>query len=1330
MANDNLPTLGEVSGGGSTTSRQKRADNDPAGFFESAISAGTRELVGFDAQQDVRRYRGQNPTAGTISQIGGQLLYFAFPLTRPGIALTRTLPIFGRGVRSGERLISEGKSALGEAAKDVSSMGAFESGRIGASAALGGDVSEVAGEAAFELALVGGGSALIGHLARSLPPAGRPTDFETQITKEIDPEYNLNAPPQVKMQKMSELREKLDDQGLIDEVDRHLVKFANQTLEQDIPNNRRAVRRIAKQSENEGDDLATKLQSLFASGENKGRQSWKLVDGRGGFQKKNLSEGQISDTKELFEKAALPDGFQKNMFLPRYHKVKTREEARKFQKMLNQMSPPTNAGGRQTWITREIDDGPYIMVRRANESMERIKPGDEFVSFKTDDPVRFGPELGTFNKIQDENFLQLEKLNSRIATGSITRSVEDMESSMPDVGIISGEMASGISNNQLASKITEGILGAERMGRLRHAFGRTSDFFGKFTREFAAPSLNRYGGKNGNARAAKISMMGRAITDRAQLEKTKHLAGKLDDNYKNAIWKDVFKMQSPRKSGILRRIDDIEDADMPHISEAFRKNLSPDDMKSAGMRQGAIDFMEFLNKKDREILSDVNANLDDLDLEQFEGMNFHYMLSRMWEGRIRIPIKKRNGRTVAVASGRNTKQAKEEAERLTKVINDEGQFDNPVSFNPSQVRYADAGEDLDQIVDVLKERGAAQNIEWLRAARDPDRFKERTGVRGFKGEAEDLTHKDLRQILSKQVGEMYDLVASRTVQQRLRDERHRLYEEDPSFSRMVEAELKTRAGQRGEWTKATEDAVDRILTPVFGVRASEVVRGINNAIFQLTLGMGNLGFAVLNAVTFMQTALPEIAWLMHTPPARLRSFYGMDLVRTPQGLREINSLSPLKLMRQGLNDMSNPPDELWELYKRARDEGRVAPVLSEEVFGPNSDIIRHLKGFFQEHRTLPETIQEISAYLPARTEELSRSMALSMGYRMGKDFMGLAGEDLYQFATRFVDNTHFRYAAADRPQLLRGAFGSLLGLFKSWMLHYVGNQMRYAGDATRYGNFGPLLWGQAGTMSIAGLSGTAVLPIAEGMNGLMSDEPMVQNLYEGLGWQDSKDFSFVGSPADGIYFGLPAFLNLSLSHRAAVPGADIPNDIEQLYTIMHWDRAVALGDLFGGTIDTYYATGEHPANSQQVRDAMYRAFLPRTAQSIMQGVNERGTRSLRTQNTILSEQTWTETTINALGFQPNRLARTYEQMDILFERQQESREAIAAFGEMYAQAKEANDAQQMLNIMQRAQYNGIPVESIKASARSRLGKREEGLLERMFTDERDMAMQRALGGGQ
>jgi hypothetical protein len=573
---------------------------------------------------------------------------------------------------------------------------------------------------------------------------------------------------------------------------------------------------------------------------------------------------------------------------------------------------------------------------------------------------------------------------------------------------------------------------------------------------------------------------------------------------------------------------------------------------------------------------------------------------------------------------------------------------------------------------------------------------------------------------------MYNLAAHRTVEHRLATARSKLAQEDSAFSRMIEKELQSRAGQRGQWTQATEDAVDRILTPLFGTRASEMVRAVNGAIFQLTLGMGNIGFAALNAVTFMQTALPEISWLLHAAPDRVRPFYGHNIVKTPQGARHIRSLQPLKFVRQGMNDISNPPEELWQLYQRARDEGRVAPVLSEEVFGPNSDLIRHLKGFYKGDRTFIETVNEVSAYLPARTEELSRSMALSMGWRMGKDFMGLQGEDLYQFATRFVDNTHFRYAAADRPLLLRGAFGSLLGLFKSWMLHYTGNMMRYAGNV-REQQFGPLLWSQAGTMTVAGLSGSAILPLAEGVHSLMSDEPMVQRLYEGMGWQEDDQGAWIGSPADAIYFGLPAFLNLSLSHRAAVPGADIPNDIEQLYSLMHWDRAVALGDIFGEGLDAAYATGEHPGQSQAVLDAMYRAFLPRTFQAAMQDIGQRGTRSLRTQNKLLSEMTLGESMINVAGFQPNRLARTYEMMDILFEDQQERQEAISAFSEMLQQAQEANDPQAIQNILMRVQYAGVDVDSVMQGADSREAKRREGILDRQFDEYRHRALQRALG---
>lgn len=1297
-----------------------------ADFAQSAGYAGTSELVGYDPPQDVRKFRAENPWAGFASQVAGQVPWFAIPLSRVGMAGARALPGIGRGVRGGEKLMQSGRPVLGQAGRDISAISAYELPRIGATAGIQGplteETGEVAAEALTEIGLTGVVSGALAHLSRSMPPGKAPGNFEKQIQDDLDPEFNLNATPQFKMQRAAPLMDTVEQEGIRDELFRHIKNYSHEVRSQNKPEGRRAVQKLEDLKDRDARNLAGRLDNMFGTKDTRDLQVRKIIDSE---QEGGLGKG---GTRSLLDRANLPNMWEQHAFIPRYNKIKTKEQARKFQKTLNEVSTPMTAGGRQMWMRREAGDGAFVMVRRVDDKSGPVEAGDEFITFKTDDPSFFAPELSRFTQKLDNEAMRVNlRDRQKKSEGTITRAMDDLQESSPNTAILSGEMARGRPSQELARRVTESIFGQERIGQIRQAFGESFDWIGRHTREFAAPTIARYGGRNGNARAAHISLMSKLIFDRAQGEITDVISGRLKPDYRTSLWKDIRAPQEAREGGVFELIDNLPNDALPEVSEAFRRAMSIGDMEKAGMSKNAVDFMRGLARADRRVIRDFNRTMRDLDMEEFEGIDNHYMLSRMWEGRHRVPIRRRSdGAMVAVASGKTGKSAREEAERLREVIKEDGV---DVEFNPREVRYADEGDDLQQAIDIggSGNERLTKNQEWLRKARDPSRFEERQGVRGFQFEREDFTHKDLRNITRKQVAEMYNLAAKRTVERRLADDLHKLGEEDQQFYWMINKELMARFGERGGWTKATEDAVDRILMPVLGSKASEIVRTVNGAVFQLTLGMGNVGFAALNAVTFMQTALPEISWLMHAAPERVRALYGHSIVNTPKGVGEVRYLEPLRFVRQAWNDMSNPPDELWQLYQRARGEGRVSPVLAEEVMGPNADFMRHLRGFFQGHRTVPEVIKEASTYMPARTEEISRSMSLSMGYRMGKDFMGLSGEQLYQFATRFVDNTHFRYASADRPLLLRGAFGSLLGLFKSWMLHYVGNMTRYAGESWRQRNFLPLLWSQAGTMSVAGLSGSAVLPVAEGLNDMASDDPLVQNLYEGMGFE-GDDSQFLGSPADALYYGAPAFLNLSLSHRAAVPGADIPNDIEQLYSVMHWDRAVAIGNMIGGSIDSYYATGEHPMGSQQVRDAAYRAFLPRTAQAIMKNVGQRGSRSLRTQNTILSDTTWAETTIDALGFQPNRIARAYEQMDVLFERTQERQEKISAFGAALAQAREEYDPAAVQNVLMRAQNAGVSIDSVMRSADSRQAKRGEGIIERQFTDWRDIGLRRALGG--
>ena len=118
------------------------------------------------------------------------------------------------------------------------------------------------------------------------------------------------------------------------------------------------------------------------------------------------------------------------------------------------------------------------------------------------------------------------------------------------------------------------------------------------------------------------------------------------------------------------------------------------------------------------------------------------------------------------------------------------------------------------------------------------------------------------------------------------------------------------------------------------------------------------------------------------------------------------------------------------------------------------------------------------------------------GIKTGR-LMGITDTgELGQFAKKFTERTNYLYGQADRAGIMTGPVGGTFGLFKNWMMHYVGNMAEYAGEGFKRNNWTPLLWQQASTFGIGGFAATPLYPLAQTFNDWASDDPLIVNAYE------------------------------------------------------------------------------------------------------------------------------------------------------------------------------------------------------------------------------------------
>ncbi len=375
-----------------------------------------------------------------------------------------------------------------------------------------------------------------------------------------------------------------------------------------------------------------------------------------------------------------------------------------------------------------------------------------------------------------------------------------------------------------------------------------------------------------------------------------------------------------------------------------------------------------------------------------------------------------------------------------------------------------------------------------------------------------------------------------------------------------------------------------------------------------------------------------------------------------------------------------------------------------------------------------EALVELSSFGLTAPERWSRVNAFSIGWVMGRDFMGLDPEKhfpyLYRVAKQFADATMYRYAPADKSMMFGGPAGSVLGLFKNWAFHYIGNTMRYANAAFNQGNFKPLLWSIAGQTALGGVAISPAWAVGEAFNSFVSDEPLMETLYETFNLDDGNTVF-----SDALYYGLPATLGLSLSAQASAPFSDPARDASMIFSMVHLDRANALGNAIGGAADYITASGDwNPLTSPRVRDQFYRALAPKTMYRAIAAFSTAGLKSLNTGYPIVEELGIAGKLSYMMGFTPNEIAKTYEVSGDLRDKKGEMARLVSVYGRAYADAKIAGDHDEMTRLYTKAQLLGLDWSSVLSSHHSYMHKLGIGLMERTFSPEEILSRMNSLKG--
>lgn len=1272
------------------------------GFLEGlgrSTIAAPAELFGFDPSMEVERWRAENPVAGAISSFLGT----ATPYVGWG-AVAGRIPALAKAITKVSANAAEAPVMAGAAAEIVR-FAPFEAARALVSTTVGErSPSTAAAQAGIDLAIGGA----VGGAVGALGAAGR----RYLRGREARPGVDLNAPIQHQLRSLEESIAK-NPAAETPEMRSLMGRLRYQVRGQN-PADRTPSGDLGRFVHSFRDHDASQVNRLFKVGNQKHIQKLRFGHTARGAQS-GTDFGNAAEFQRVYEKVGLR-GQEAWVQYPRLVRAK---DPRGTQVLQAALKPLQSLDGKRGWRWAEdTTDGLFVMAKETDEGV---------LLFKTDAPGRFVPEHAEFARVQGERARTFggkdvapPPLSDDMEAPTVVydtlarfarqplidfRGVPEAQGTIGRMAKAAGE-ATGL-NQLVESEAVEGL--------------RT------FMRHTITPAMLEFrhspvaGHVFAAAKLAKTTADG--FAERLFLGKN------LGTDARSPLGV-LFGKGSQTEGGINKLVDDLfaeGDEAVANFQRAVISGQSVEEAAEEGLTRGGEALMRELARVDQIQIAGKQQIQGALGEKIFQPREHHYMMSRFWLGDWRVPVTQ-EGRVIGYASGRNRNAAIRMAEDIVEAGTREG---SSYGMGTAQL-VGDVEQDLALMMKLSQ--SDAQNFGRLRARLalskgGPQRLtKQRKGAKFFigdRGDADLWTKEYVKDSLFNQLRAYQAHNAKMSVSGIFRRQIDELAEYDPNTAEALVGRVRQVFGEQGPIEKTINKTFDKVLAPSFGSNtASRTVAALNKALFRLSFGFLHTGFNVANMLTFVQTAYPHLAFIAHSTPERVSRFYTYWPVQGASGtMRGMGVLDMFKLTGRSFARMGDRADaQLLKHFERAASDGTVAPRFVEEWVGKKSLRASNIRDALAAKEPLSHTLGLMADALPTMTEKFSRGQAFTMGHTFFKEIMGVTDDEtLYQLARQFTEKTQFLYGTEDRAKIFAGPIGGALGLFKNWVMHYIAWNLQYAGEAALRGNWRPLVWSMASTTATAGVGGLPFFGSADRMTEYATGKNVMQHLYEGFG-QTNGDPSVW---ADGLYYGLPAFLGVSLQGQMAAPFADPGVEMQRMFNFVYLDRMKYAAKAYGAAMDHMDATGQSPAADPRTRDLLIRTFMPRSVYRAAQVVEDEAIRSLATGRPIVKDSGLGERLMYGLGLDPIRLSRSFRVHDYLWEDQNARREAITKHGRAWAEGVSSGDSRLANITMQRAAIAGLDLGSVVRSGKAFLSKGQEDNIERQFSLEATLAYRRS-----
>lgn len=1234
-------------------------------------------LTGVPVEQ-VETWRAGNPVSSFASQV-----------------LPAIVP-YGLAARAGSAIASRAIPAAWEALGPTSAAGIakpiatawkrgaiellpFEAARVATAAAVGdmGTLDDVALSAGLDLATI----PVIPAAWKAIQMLrGEEKSAIRQLGAAI-PELGPDMPRQTQLRAVYDLQEK----GNTDLMP--LLTQAQEQLELSI----RRLHSSTPLGELETGDKKA-LEKFFKSGVKKGEDEQTTATTRLLYQADTDGYASPKAWQDEIAPLALPKDWLAHSELPRVTEARTAAKAAGFAKDIQGNMIPVNKGW---YMVREVDSELYVMAKKIAGPVDDHLPGDKWFTVKTSRPDKFvgedvvgvrtdravkfsqqvraaedrkvleefGPDLQGSVVGMGRAFdraIPLEKVR-KLSTDNYTRAVQLLDSLKPGAGAALARGGSDI-----------------------------ADVFSLMKR-FVAPAMAQFR-KAPLAESTRLRTQARFDSAQAQVNAI------MFGQHKAEGWEKPLAVLAKAKyvpDGMAAVFEKIKDEDMDLITKLLNAEVPAAKIGEAirpltedvAQRTRVENLFKTLHDLDTKINARVTATEKLYQEPLTDWLEGHYGINHTWAGSLRRKIVDDRGRLIAVASGRNTLELEKSAKKLQEVFGGK--------IMPERLVGAEADDAL--VKELMANRKAA-GVSLRLGAKPGELANEREGVRGFMGDLEPLTKKELFDLLHRNVEMKFKHQAELSVKHDLIPDLLEVYSR---YGKEVGDQLVMRmnqmAGRKGSFDRATNEAVTKVLGKFMGNNAADkLVGAYNQAENHLTLLAFNMAHPALQAVSFIQTVLPKIAMFRGAPPGRWGEIMGIMPEVSPNGnvTGTISVLDPLRMTTVAMKGLVRPDASQRAALARAANDAVIAPRFLEEFIGQKSMFGSSVRdAALSGDNPVLKYLKKMSEFPAAKMEELSRAHAFLTGDMLAKKLAPEASQEWhYQFAKQFTFRTMYQYAAADKPRMFAGPIGGTFGLFKNWMFHNVADWSQYTGEAFLKNNWAPLLWAAGGQAALGGLASLPLVSLANGAYKVFNNSSAMQDLYENFGsnrWTDAA------------YFGLPAFLGVSLQGNASGPFSNPTRDINYLFNAAVLQRAEKVGK-FIGYVGNQQGLNNNPFEMDRTWDLASYALGPRILYKAMAQVEEGALKAIRNGAPIIEGISHPETLLNAVGLTPLKIAKAYELSEELWANREKVRAQSSRLGEAFAQAMTRSDQRTMDFVVSTAVQHGLDLSSILRSATARL----------------------------